>query len=260
MVTLLTDFGQQDEYVGVMKGVILRVNPAVQLVDLCHEIPPGDLERAGRLLNWSWRYFPDGTVHVAVVDPGVGSERKILCVERDGHRFLAPDNGILSWVLQGAGRVRVRWVRQKRYFLPQISHTFHGRDILAPVAGHLSMGLPPVRLGPILHSYARLSPDPAYHWEGTRLQGRILQWDRFGNAVTSIPAHEIERLKPTSRLEVWVRGRPVNGLRRFYAEGKPGSPLALIGSRGLLEMAVHRGSVRRRLNLRIGDRVEVRRR
>lgn len=260
VITLLTDFGLGEEYVGVMKGVILGIHPKAQVVDLCHEVPAGDLERAGRLLAWAWRYFPRGTVHVVVVDPGVGSSRKVLCAEREGHRFLAPDNGVLSWVLQGADSVPVRWVREKRYFLPKVSRTFHGRDIFAPVAAHLSRGLSPGRLGPILPSFTRLPVEKPRRLGRRSLEGKIIQHDRFGSAVTDLPADLLRSLGPWTNLRVLVKGRSLNGIRDSYAERRPGSPLAILGSRDLLEIAVNQGSARRLLKLRVGDRVEVRRR
>ena len=252
MVTLLTDFGLQDEYVGVMKGAILSVQPAASIVDLCHQIPPGDVERAAWMLEWSWRYFPPGTVHVAVVDPGVGSSRKILCVSHRKHFFLAPDNGLLSCVLAGSRRPHAIWVKNPRFFLKPVSRTFHGRDIFAPVAAHLSGGLDPAELGPRVRT-VRLLPvsRPAHRKDGTR--GRIIQFDRFGNAATNLPWVAAAR----GRWSVLVNGRPIAEIQPSYSAVPEGTPLAVVGSRGLLEIAINRGSADRDLGLRIGDSVEV---
>ena len=255
IITLLTDFGLEDEYAGVMKGVILSINPTATVVDLCHLIPPGDVERAGWLLTWSWEFFPKGTVHVVVVDPGVGSSRKILCLPYKGHLFLAPDNGVLSPLLKDAGRhLQAFWVKNKSLFLPQVSNTFHGRDIFAPVAAHLAGGLAPRLLGPRLHSFKRLPVSlPSRRKKG--LVGQVIQWDRFGNAVTNLPGQLLRRLN--GGFEIRVREHRIRGLQRSYSSASEGEPLAIVGSRGFLEIAVNGGSVARDLGLSIGDTVEV---
>lgn len=265
IVTLLTDFGLEDEYAGVMKGVILGVNPKTRIVDLCHEVPPGDIRRAGLLLAWSWRYFPRGTVHVAVVDPGVGSSRNILCCERQGHRFLAPDNGLLSWVLPEGSRFCAHVVSDRRYWLPQVSHTFHGRDIFAPLAGHLSKGLEIRRVGPAIKSIRRLEGTAT----GTRARsprragtgrwlGRIVALDRFGNAVTDLEWRDLKKWGG-SGMEIRVRGRRIRGVLGAYSAAGKGKVLAIVGSRGLLEISVNGGSAAHALGLRPGQKVEVRR-
>lgn len=254
VVTLLTDFGLEDEYAGVMKGVIHSINPASTLIDLCHQIPPGDIERAGWLLAWSWSYFPKGTVHVVVVDPGVGSARRILVVPHRGHLFLAPDNGVLTQVLARVRRIQAYSVQNRRYFLPNVSDTFHGRDIFAPVAAHLSSGLDPRRLGPRVSSLKRLPLHSAGHRRGEWV-GQVIQWDRFGNAVTNLPGELLKRSKGS--FEVRVQGYRIQGLQRSYSSATEGTPVAIIGSRGLLEIVVNRGSAIRDLGLSIGDRVKV---
>jgi len=252
VVTLLTDFGLEDEYVGLVKGVILRVNPSAQIVDLCHEVPPGDVSKANWLLRWSWGYSPGGTVHVVVVDPGVGSSRKILCLDHQGHRFLAPDNGVLSSVLAGISRPRLYAVANRRYALKTISHTFHGRDLFAPAAGHLSRGLAPYRLGPRVTTFRRLAL-PAVKKNAHALEGRVIHLDRFGNAVTNLPAEEVKRLARRGPLRVLVKGiRPLK-IQSSYSSVSQGDPLALVGSRDLLEIAVSRGSAHRKLRLQVGD-------
>lgn len=258
IVTLLTDFGEEDEYAGVMRGVILRINPKAQIVDLCHQIPPGDIRRAGRLLGWSWRFFPPGTVHVAVVDPGVGSSRRILCCKHEGHLFLAPDNGILSHILFGARRVRAYEATDRRYWLPGVSRTFHGRDIFAPLAGHLSKGLDPRRIGPAVKSIRRLEEPLPRRVGARRWVGQVVALDRFGNAVTDLRWRDLQRWGP-SGVEVRFRGRRIRGLQEAYSAAGKGKTLAIVGSRGLLEIAVNGGSAARVLGIRPGHRVEVRR-
>lgn len=252
VVTLLTDFGLQDEYVGVIKGVILSIQPSAVIVDLCHQIPPGDVERAAWLLEWSWRHFPAGAVHVAVVDPGVGSDRRILCVPHRGHLFLAPDNGLLSWVLAGVRRPHAIWVKNSRFFLKPVSRTFHGRDIFAPVAARLCGGLDPSDLGPRVRSVRRLPVSR----NGSGCAGRVIQFDRFGNAVTDLRWRDHGK-GARGRWSVRVGGRHIAEIRTSYSSVPEGGALAVVGSRGLLEIAVNRGSAERKFGLEIGDRVEV---
>ena len=257
MVTLLTDFGYKDEYVGLMKGVILRVNPSATLVDLCHEVPPGDVVRAGWLLTWAWRYFPSGTVHVVVVDPGVGSTRKILLLEHQGHRFLAPDNGVLSPLLSGVKSPALYSVTNREYALSPVSSTFHGRDILAPAAGYLSKGLSPRRLGPRVRQFKRLKVPTPKPLSSARWVGQVIDLDRFGNAVTNLPGSVVAQLSRQGQPTVHVKGRSLKGVLPSYDGAGRGSPLAIVGGRSLLEIAVNRGSAARRLGLKVGDRVEV---
>lgn len=256
VITLLTDFGLRDEYVGVMKGVILSICPAARPVDLSHEIPPGDVRSAGWMLSWAWRYFPIGTVHVAVVDPGVGSSRRILCLEREGHLFLAPDNGLLSPLLQGLRRPDLRAVTERRYGLKPVSRTFHGRDLFAPAAAHLAAGLPPVRLGSRVRRCLRWTPPRVSRTAG-RFRGEVLAVDRFGNVVTNVPGAALRRVG-CRRLRVEAKGHRVLGPLGSYSAAAPGQPLAIVGSRGLLEISVRDGSAAEVLGLKAGDRIEVR--
>ena len=255
VVTLLTDFGLQDEYVGVVKGVILQVNPAAQMVDLCHQIPPGDIVRAGWFLAWSWSYFPLGTVHLVVVDPGVGFTRKILCLDHEGHRFLAPDNGVLSQLLTGVSRPSLYAVTNRRYALDQVSKTFHGRDIFAPAAGHLSKGLAPHRLGHRVSTFRRLS-SPLLRKRSNILEGRVIHIDRFGNAVTNLPASEMKKLSQERDAQVRIKGTPIP-VRSSYSAVVQGAPLSIVGSHDLLEVAVNQGSAQRTLGIQIGDSVTL---
>lgn len=254
VVTLLTDFGLEDEYAAVVKGVILGINPSVTLVDISHELLPGDIRRAGWLLSWAWRYFPRGSVHLAVVDPGVGSGRKILCLEYQGHFFLAPDNGLLTPILREIRSPRLTAVTQKRFALKKISSTFHGRDIFAPAAAYLSKGTSPRQLGDRVGSWKRfLIADPVFEKKSAR--GEIIAFDRYGSAITNLPGKRLAPMASSGQLNFRVKGRKLSGLKHSYADSPKGSPLAVIGSRGLLEIAVNLGSARSKWRLQIGDPV-----
>ena len=257
VINLLTDFGVQDEFVGVMHGVILTINPAARIVDLCHAVPPGDVQRAALLLSWSYRFFQKGTIHVAVVDPGVGTARRILCARAHGQLFVAPDNGLLTSVLQCAARPIAHLVKDPRYWLPSVNHTFHGRHIFAPVAAHLSKGVTPSRMGPRVTVWQRLEL-PGVVWDGREWRGAIIDVDRFGNLITSVDRKSLEKLKGEGRPVFRVGGRTIAGIVRTYGEVKPGDLAAMVGSRGLVEFAVRDGCAARRLGVKVGDPVSIR--
>jgi len=248
-IVLLSDFGHHDPYVGVMKGVILSFCPKAAIVDLGHELPPQDVTAAAFTLRVSAPYFPKGSLFVCVVDPGVGSQRRILWARTARHQFLAPDNGLLSWVQEPF--IEVRSVENRRLWLPQVSATFHGRDIFAPVAGRLGAGLKPRELGPQAADFQRLPfPEPSLDRRGVR--GSILMIDRFGNAITNLRP---EHLAFASSVACKGRCLP---LRRHYAEAKTKEPLALIGSSGYLELSIRNGDFSRAFQARPGDQVHAR--
>jgi S-adenosyl-L-methionine hydrolase (adenosine-forming) len=250
LITLTTDFGDESPYVAAMKGALLWVNPAARLVDLTHAIPPQDVRYASYFLAAALPYFPPQTLHVVVVDPGVGSERAILYAEVAGQRVLAPDNGCLTALFTECGPpTNLRRVRASRYFRPEVSATFHGRDIFAPVAGHLSLGLDPAKLGPSVGDWVRLeTPAPEITKDG--ICGEVAFVDHFGNLISNIPA-EMVRDKPRC-----VRiGRRV--IRQFawvrtYAEARPGELALLVSSDGKMELAIAQGNAARRLRARPG--------
>ena len=256
LITLTTDFGHDSPYVAAMKGVILGINPAARLVDLCHEVPPQDVRHAAFILAAAVPYFPADALHVVVVDPGVGSDRALLYVETGKHRLLAPDNGCWTPLLaDGAAPVRVIRLAEPRYWRQPVSATFHGRDILAPVAGHLSLGLAPEKLGPEAADWVRLPwPSPTSRKSG--MHGEVLFVDRFGNLITNIPAESV-RSRPT----VLVVGKRKlrRGFRwvRTYAEAEPGQLVALISSFGTLEVAVVQGNAAKRLGAAISTAVSI---
>jgi S-adenosylmethionine hydrolase len=254
LITLTTDFGTRDWFVGTMKGVMLGIQPRAAIVDIAHEIPPGDIRAGAFALAASFAYFPKGTIHVAVVDPGVGGERKAIAVQTANYSFVGPDNGVLSWALAREEIKAIRALENKTYFLSPISRTFHGRDIFAPVAAHLSSGVPISKFGPALQNFARL-PWPEPRRTGGRVQGEIIYFDRFGNAVTNIRVHDLpsSARKPT-RIRMKGRSLPIG---EFYQAVAPGRALALNGSSGLLEISVNGGSAAEILKLTIGDQLTV---
>jgi S-adenosylmethionine hydrolase len=203
VITLLTDCGLEDEYVGVMKGVVLSINPAVHLVDLTHAIGRHDIEQGALILSASYRHFPKGSIHIAVVDPGVGGARKVVCLRQGGHVFLAPDNGLLSMVIDEKKVEDVRAVTNRKYFLEWVSDTFHGRDIFAPVAAHLSGGVDPVCLGESLDpkELTLFDIDYPHVSEKGELVGKVITVDHFGNLVTNIDRGCLEAFRGAGRLK-----------------------------------------------------------
>ncbi|MCA9795762.1 MAG: SAM-dependent chlorinase/fluorinase [Candidatus Eremiobacteraeota bacterium] len=250
MITLLTDFGLQDPYVGVMKGVMLSICPAARMVDLSHLIPAQDIDAAGLALARAYRWFAPGTVHLAVVDPGVGSQRRAIAVESAGHRFVAPDNGLLTRVLARTGAYRAHQLQAEQYRLPEPSQTFHGRDIFAPAAAWLAGGLELSALGPELDQLV-LRPDPAPEPgpEGWTLT--IIGRDHFGNLVTNL-----DRDLLGTNLEVRVGGRQIP-LCTSYTQVEIGQPLAIWGSDQSLELSVNQGDAGAVLGLKVGDPIAV---
>lgn len=250
IVTLTTDFGAGSSYVAAMKGVLLGLNPAVRLVDLGHAIPPQDVRHAAHFLASAVPCFPPGVLHVVVVDPGVGSDRAILYVELAGQRLLVPDNG--CWTLLPGTPARVLRLAEPRYWRQPVSATFHGRDIFAPVAGHLSRGLDPAALGPPVADWVRLAlPAPTVDADG--LSGEVAVVDSFGNLISNVPV----ALLGDRPARVTIAGWPVPQRVRTYAEAAPGSLVALISSSGMLEIAVVQGSAARQLGLGVGAPVRV---
>ncbi len=258
-IVLLTDFGFKDSYVGVMKGVIRRICRHADIIDLCHNVMPQDVAEAAFVLAASFRYFPEETIFVSVVDPGVGTDRAVLYVRSNGQTFLAPDNGLLSVVADEAGRQETRKVTAQEYFLQDPSMTFHGRDIFAPVAAHLAAGVEPAKLGPVVRSIHKLLlPKPVRTADGS-LRGEIIYIDQFGNLITNIRRSTLQRSLNASDSQVAVRikRRLVEGIRRTYGETEAGQLAALVGSSGYLEVAVNRGSAAQLLGCEKGDSVTL---
>jgi hypothetical protein len=235
-ITLLTDFGAADGYAGAVRGVIAARAPAVRVDDAGHDVPRGDIAAAAAALARYWREYPEGTVHVVVVDPGVGGARAALLVMADGRFGVGPDNGVLTPMLDSPGFESVRVVRNADLFRHPVSATFHGRDVFAPVAAYVAQGGLPGKVGPEAAVPVRLArTEPERTATGSR--GVILHADRFGNLATNLPADLVRHA-----VDVRVGDRSVGPLRATYAAVAPGTPLALIGSDGFLEIAVRDGS------------------
>lgn len=255
IITLLTDFGLEDAYVGLMKGVILEIDPAARIVDLTHCVPPQDITRAALILRSAVEYFPPGTIHVAVVDPGVGSSRRPLLVHTPRAAFVGPDNGVLVPAARQTGELRAYVLDQPSRFRQPVSQTFHGRDVFAPVAAHLSVGADPATLGtPTPHITELSLPRPRIAEGG--VEGEVIYIDRFGNLVTNIEASMLDRFRRRS-LSVSIGGTPVAGPVASYAAVAEGTPLALIDSWNVLEIAVRNGSAARELRAGLGTTVRV---
>lgn len=238
-----------------MKGVVLRLAPWVNIVDLTHEIAPGDIRAGAFALAASYAFFPRGTVHVVVVDPGVGTSRRALAVRTLDYFFVGPDNGVLSWALAEQKIQAIHALENEDYFLPKISSTFHGRDVFAPVAAHLARGVKINKLGRSLTDLARLGgPEPKDTRYG--VQGEVLYVDRFGNAITNISTEALRSLK--APLAIFLRSKRVCPLAKTYQSVHSGELLAVVGSTGFLEVAVNGGSAAKRLGLRPGSTIEVR--
>ncbi|MEW6427729.1 MAG: SAM-dependent chlorinase/fluorinase [Thermodesulfobacteriota bacterium] len=257
-VALLTDFGLTDEYVGVMKGVLLTLAPGLTIVDLSHGIRPGDVRQAALLLAAGYRYFPDDTVYVCVVDPGVGSDRRIVALKAGKRIFLAPDNGLLTPILAAEPDATARQVTRADLFLPAVSSTFHGRDIFAPTGARLAGGLPVEEVGPPVTPASLLTlPMPAARQQGGRLHGEIVAIDRFGNCATSIRDRDLLLFAAGKRdIRVHCHGWTIDGLSPHYRASGEGA-IALINSRGVLEIAVANGNAASLLGLAEGAPVVV---
>ena len=256
IITLTTDFGLAGPYVAAMKGVILSINPAVRLVDLSHAVPPQDVRGGAILLAEATPWFPAGTVHLAVIDPGVGTERKIIYAEVGDQRYIAPDNGLLSRLASKMRPARIIALENSEHWLPSVSKTFHGRDIMAPVAAQLSLGMEPDQLGPP-HAQLVQLPWPIAQVRDREIAGAIVWFDRFGNLITNITAAMLTTADlATVRVEFGLDA--IAGISKTYADLPAGSLTALIGSSGYLEIAVVGGSAEDRFDAAPGAAVTVR--
>jgi S-adenosylmethionine hydrolase len=259
IITLLTDFGTSDAYVGIMKGVILGISPEARIVDLTHAVPPQQVLPAALLLRSAVPFFPPGTIHVAVVDPGVGSARRALLIETAHGWLIGPDNGVLSLAAAPAtaapARRVVRHITNETFLRHPVSRTFHGRDVFAPVAAQLSRGADPQACGPVLDSIVELAV-PVVQCTPGRLTGTVLYADRFGNLVTNIDSDTLSTFL-VGTLSVSINDTQVAGPVETYAAVPPGMPLAIVGSWGMLEIAVRNGSAADTLAAAVGTPVIV---
>lgn len=273
VITLLTDFGLRSPYPAAMKAVIVSLAPDVRLIDLTHEIAPQDVSE-GAFVLWSVaRDFPEGTIHCAVVDPGVGTERRGLILAAGGQLFVGPDNGLLDPAARALGEPRAYAIANPKYLREEISHTFHGRDVFSPVAAHLARGVPPDEIGEPLDldldldlnsaPWVRLEMDfRGGRWDpnAQAFVGQVVYGDRFGNAITNIPTERfLERVSFDQPVELRVKGKTyVVKLRRSYGYSEPGEASLIPGSHELIEISVREGNAQQTLGLRVNDPVELR--
>lgn len=263
IVTLLTDFGTGGVFAGIMKGVLLRVNPLARLVDLTHEIPPHDVLAGALLLRSAVRYFPAGTVHLAVVDPGVGGTRRALALAAGDALLVGPDNGLLSLAANALGISRAHAIdiaklAARKFSGGPISQTFHGRDVFAPVAAQLSMGVPLASVGPAVENLEELRL-PVCRAGARAITGQVIHVDRFGNLITNVALSDLRQLGGFSEDSVYVsiHGERIDGIVPAYATVPEGALLAIIGSWELLEIAVRNGNAAHRFGVTRGARVRI---
>jgi S-adenosylmethionine hydrolase len=249
IITLTTDFGLSDPFVGIMKGVILGVAPDAQLVDITHDIRSYDVLEAAFMIETAYRYFPEKTVHLVIVDPGVGSARRPIAATVNGHTFVAPDNGVLSYVLERS--TAVYEITNRDLFLTTVSQTFHGRDIFAPVAAHLALGNPIHSVGPsISNAIQEPLPEPSIHKD--RVRGVVLRIDKYGNIITNLRREHLR-----SNFRIRIAGVVVTRLCSSFSEARTGELLAIDGSTGWIELAINQGSAAERLKVERGAEIEV---
>lgn len=255
IITLLTDFGYAGEYVGVMKGVILSINPQCQLVDLTHQIAAQNILQAAFVLHNSYRFFPKGTIHLVVVDPGVGTERRPIILRKDGYFFVGPDNGVFSLVLHG-GKYAAVEISPLSFSKFPLSSTFHGRDIFAPVAAHLSLGIGMRKFGPPLTNLQKITwPQPII--KGNKIIGQVILVDSFGNLITNIDRQFFVSQIASRQFKIKIKKRSLSCLQETYAQVPEGKLLALWGSAGYLEIAVNRGHAQLLLKMKPGDPIVI---
>jgi S-adenosyl-L-methionine hydrolase (adenosine-forming) len=257
IITLLTDFGSQDYFAGAMKGVILSINPSARIVDITHEIPPHDIHAAAFNLLAAYTAFPAGTIHVAVVDPGVGSDRKPLAVECAGQLFVGPDNGIFSWICEREGKSRAIHLQNESFFYHPVSATFHGRDVFAPVAAALSRCAAVEDLGEPLSDCVGLPSLALKRRPDGQAEARIIHIDRFGNCVTNLTRAHVSEDSFAAGVKLSVNGREVSAGRRFFAAStsEHNELFGIFGSAGFLEIAAQNASAASILKARCGDAV-----
>ena len=252
VITLLSDFGLSDYFVGAVKGVMLSLNPDVTFVDISHQVPPQDIFTGAFTLSQAYSCFPQGTVHFAVVDPGVGTSRKALAATAAGHYFVAPDNGILTYIMEANEDFVAYEITADHYFRKPVSATFHGRDVFAPVAAWISRKIELHQFGPVLQSPVRLQIPPLKRVREALIQGTILAIDHFGNLITNLKPEDV-----SMPFKILAGQREITALRRTYGEGMSGEVIVVPGSAGFLEIAVKGGSAAATLNMKAGAPIGV---
>ncbi len=259
IVTLTSDFGINDHFVGTMKGVILNIAPQAQIVDICHSVQAFDVLDGALAIAQSYAYFPLGTIHVVVVDPGVGTARRPILVSNEKHFFVAPDNGVLSLVYAREERIRVRHITGEHYFMQPVSTTFHARDIFAPVAGWLAKGVDSGKFGDEIKDYARFNAPKPKAADGRTLRGVVLKVDRFGNLVTNFTPQDVPMLFQAAppAFKMVVGKTEITEIRNNYAEGMPNEVFGILGSMGYLEIASNRAAAAQLIGSGKGSEVSI---
>jgi len=259
VVTITTDFGSTDHFVGVMKGVILNINPEAQIVDLCHHVNSYDIFDAAFILAQSYRYFPSDTIHLVVVDPGVGTARRPLLARTMEYKFVAPDNGVLSLIYEREENVEVRHITADHYSLNPVSQTFHGRDIFAPVVGWLTKGVEVDKFGDTITDYAKFASPKPKRVNETLVKGVTIRIDKFGNIITNITPEDVPQLfaENPPPFKIIINQAEITRLNLAYSMGKPQEIFAIVGSSGFLEICTNRGSAAKTLNVNRGAEVGV---
>jgi S-adenosyl-L-methionine hydrolase (adenosine-forming) len=244
IITLTTDFGSNDHFVGAMKGVILEIVPDAQIVDICHSVQAFDVLDGALTISQAYSYFPSRTVHVVVIDPGVGTARRPIVASSDKYHFVAPDNGVLSLVYAREQRMHVRHITSEHYFLQPVSNTFHARDIFSPVAAYLAKEVDALKFGDEIEDFVRFSAPKPKAVDENRLRGVVLKVDRFGNLVTNITPQDAPMLFGAAgkAFKIVVGSREITEIHSAYAEGAPGEVVGILGSMGFLEIAANRGA------------------
>lgn len=257
LITLLTDFGSQDYFVGAMKGVILSIYPGASIVDITHEIPPQDIRAAAFNLLAVYKDFPTGTIHVAVVDPGVGSARRGIMIECAGLFFVGPDNGLFSWICDRERKFRAIHLSNQGFFRHPISDTFHGRDVFAPVAAALASGVALEEFGPAIDDLTQLESLEPESGDGGVTKAMIIHIDRFGNCVTNLTRQHLTANQIAGGAKLVIKGREISAIRSFYADsgGDQGELCGIFGSAGFLDIAARDSSAARILSAQRGDPV-----
>jgi len=258
IITLTTDFGESDPYAAMIKGVVLCINPDAKIIDVTHQIPVGSIKEGGLIIKDSYKYFPSGTVHVGVVDPGVGGKRRPIAVLADNHFFVGPDNGLFSPIIEAQRHIDIIHLKEKRYWRHTISRTFHGRDIFAPVAAHLSLGVNPFLMGEKIDNPTTLAY-PLPHESKTDLVGEVIRVDHFGNLITNITREHLSPFLASKALIITVGSLTLKKICTTYNDVPEGQPLALIGSSDALEIAINMGNAQNDLceKCKIGTKVTI---
>ena len=259
IVTLTTDFGVQDHFIGTIKGVILENVPDVRLVDISHFVQPFDIFDGALTIAQAYSYFPSGTVHLVVVDPGVGTERRPIVVSTEKYTFVGPDNGVFSLIYDREGRLSVRHITAEHYFLQPVSNTFHARDVFAPITSYLAKGVDVDRMGNEVKNFVRFAAPRPKAIDDHTLRGIVLKVDRFGNLITNITPQDtpaLFRAEPV-KFKIVVGSKEITEIHSAYAEGMPGEVFGLLGSMGYLEIATNRGSAAKIVEAAKGSEVKI---